>query len=449
MSTDTTKTAIKYSTIKTVSKEEHEKALEKYYGIRSYCQLIEEYYPLVPILYRLGDPIFVENEGFTSMVTYNGKLYIGYKLFMSMDYEHCCVFLVLHEALHILLMHLNPDRYRVFDHSLFNLATDIVIDQFFKPSMVIECFNQYNQIYPNYSCDPNLTMPERYNLPRGEDAIFYYNALLKKNLANLFKLFSKIRVCVCESEEHSHNGDSENQGENNIEGEGSLIPNITLDSPEMKSVIIEVMYNLLEQEKRSRGTVPGGILRPIEEYLRPRMPVDVSSYFHIRELIADQRERSYSRINRRTYNRGDLTIVYPSWIGYKNDVSVIVDTSGSMSDKDLKLAAGVIKRLMDDGLDVVLYSADTQIQSTKQIFSFVGSDSIFNFKGGGGTDMAAVILEVTNKHDPHVVVVITDGYTPWPTKPVNVPVIILLVRKDCIHEVPNWACVYVLSSSGS
>jgi len=59
--------------------------------------------------------------------------------------------------------------------------------------------------------------------------------------------------------------------------------------------------------------------------------------------------------------------------------------------------------------------------------------------GGGGTDMAAGIdsaLALTPQ--PDLIVVITDGWTPWPSEPPRVPVVAVLTQDDASVRPPDW-----------
>jgi len=89
-----------------------------------------------------------------------------------------------------------------------------------------------------------------------------------------------------------------------------------------------------------------------------------------------------------------------------------------------------------------VYAVDTQAQRlrgpiTKRI----------SLGGGGGTDMAAgVEAALTMRPSPDLVVVITDGLTPWPRYRPRCPVIVaLLPTPPTRPETPPWARVVALS----
>jgi predicted metal-dependent peptidase len=68
--------------------------------------------------------------------------------------------------------------------------------------------------------------------------------------------------------------------------------------------------------------------------------------------------------------------------------------------------------------------------------------------GGGGTDMGVGIKaadELTPRHG--AIVVLTDGYTPWPTTPPRGPCIVVLIGSggDVASRIPAWATVVHVS----
>ncbi len=84
--------------------------------------------------------------------------------------------------------------------------------------------------------------------------------------------------------------------------------------------------------------------------------------------------------------------------------------------------------------EVLLLSVDAEVHGGKQRLRRVAE---VRLAGGGGTDMAKGI-EAALEERPDLIVVLTDGHTPWPTTPPPVPVI---VACSTDVPVPEWATV--------
>jgi predicted metal-dependent peptidase len=131
-------------------------------------------------------------------------------------------------------------------------------------------------------------------------------------------------------------------------------------------------------------------------------------------------------------------MVLPSSVQPIPRVTVIVDTSGSVDQRDLGLSLDLIGNVLNgfrirDGLRVIC--GDESIGSVGQVFS----PKQVELAGGGGTDMRPLIAEAAQaKPQPGVIVVCTDGYTPWPSEPVGVPVVACITHESAMHAVPFW-----------
>lgn len=106
------------------------------------------------------------------------------------------------------------------------------------------------------------------------------------------------------------------------------------------------------------------------------------------------------------------------------DVAVIVDTSGSMSSEDLAQCmadvTGIVRATTPPGVarrPVRVIPCDNSpgdVQSVRHRADL----ALLELTGGGGTDMGAGIRSAVGlRPRPDVVVVLTDGATPWPARP--------------------------------
>lgn len=106
--------------------------------------------------------------------------------------------------------------------------------------------------------------------------------------------------------------------------------------------------------------------------------------------------------------------ILPALRSPQPEVAVVVDLSGSMAGRPamaaLAEAWGVVKAL---GLPVRGYAVDTQVHAVAVIRQREDLEKLNH--GGGGTDMREGI-RAADRSRPDVIVLLTDGYTPWPAE---------------------------------
>lgn len=134
----------------------------------------------------------------------------------------------------------------------------------------------------------------------------------------------------------------------------------------------------------------------------------------------------------------DDPVLRPALAAPTGHVAVVLDTSGSMGSDDHAQAFREIDAILTKavpGAPVTVLSVD---QDTQLIQSVTQARNITPV-GGGGTNMAAGI-ETAAETNPNAIVVITDGYTPWPeTPPPGAPTVIAaLTNPSRADRVPAW-----------
>ena len=99
-----------------------------------------------------------------------------------------------------------------------------------------------------------------------------------------------------------------------------------------------------------------------------------------------------------------------------------------MEKSDLALALGVIGNGLQSFPDLRslrVLAGDTAVACAKNVFRL----EQIEFSGGGGTDMAAMIVVAAEERPaPKAILVVTDGYTGWPPKPVGPRVVACLTQ---------------------
>lgn len=193
-----------------------------------------------------------------------------------------------------------------------------------------------------------------------------------------------------------------------------------------------------------RGTDPGDALRWVKETLEPRTPWEPLLAGAVRRAIgwaAGRGDYTYTRPSRRASSLPG--IVLPGQHRPVPRLSIIVDTSASVDDQLLARALGeidgAIAALGIPGANVTVYSVDAAVHTVEKVRR--GRDA--KLVGAGGTDLRIGLRAAADERPrPDVVVVLTDGGTPWPTTPPPAAAVIAAIlgrdRKD-LPRTPAWA----------
>lgn len=174
------------------------------------------------------------------------------------------------------------------------------------------------------------------------------------------------------------------------------------------------------QMARSAGKLSGELAALVGDILEPKVPW----YDLLRDYML-QNARDDETWNRR--NRRFQGVYLPTRHSERMGPMVFcADTSGSMwgSDKDLQRVCSEMAHCAEllQPSEIRVVWADVAVHG-EQVFE-AGEFEHKRLKpmGGGGTDMRIVLKHVEH-HDPMVVVLLTDGETPWPDREPPFPLI--------------------------
>ncbi|MBC8357003.1 MAG: hypothetical protein H8E66_33950 [Planctomycetes bacterium] len=213
-----------------------------------------------------------------------------------------------------------------------------------------------------------------------------------------------------------------------------------LDEADQEQLIHVTAKNVLERE---HGEESASHRRWANDILNP--PIDpaarlLSLVRRYCDLTFGIGERSYRRPSRRNSNP---RMALPSNVAPLPRITVIVDTSGSMSAEDLGLSLGMVRKVLNsfrirDGIKVI--TGDTQGQ-TKQLC--LSDPRRIELTGGGGTNMARIVAEVLQtKPQPQMILICTDGHTPWPAQDPGLPIVACLTNRRAtlpeVYQPPSW-----------
>ncbi|GAA4624230.1 VWA-like domain-containing protein [Actinoallomurus vinaceus] len=191
--------------------------------------------------------------------------------------------------------------------------------------------------------------------------------------------------------------------------------------------------------QRSRGTLPAGWRRWADQVLEPTVDWRRVLAGAVREAVAwaaGAVDYTYRRPSRRSAAlRG---VVLPSLRRPLPAVAIVVDTSGSMGEDELAEAlgevTGVLREVGAGGNRVTVLACDADVHAASR----VTSAQQVTLAGGGGTDMRIGIeAALALPERPGVVIVLTDGYTPWPEEPSSARLIAALIGEDAPPP-PAW-----------
>jgi predicted metal-dependent peptidase len=195
----------------------------------------------------------------------------------------------------------------------------------------------------------------------------------------------------------------------------------------------------IKEHTKARGDVPAGWQRWADEILAPVVDWRRALRASVRRGVADIAGRvdfTYRRPSRRAAALPD--VVLPSLRQPLPTVAVVIDTSGSMSDGMLAQVLGEVSGLLSsvgvgrNRLHVVC--CDAQAYQAQRVMN--AKD--VRLLGGGGTDMGAglaVAADLRPRAD--LIIVLTDGYTPWPPAPPSKAKVIVGLLAE--GSVPDWA----------
>jgi predicted metal-dependent peptidase len=217
-----------------------------------------------------------------------------------------------------------------------------------------------------------------------------------------------------------------------------------IDPLEAAAIRREAADAVLAADRREPGRVPGGLRRWASDEVQPVVDWRREFAALVRRAVYDTAGRVDYRQGRRNRRAAVVSpVVLPGLVRPVPSVAVVIDTSASLTGPELSVAVAEIRAIAaamgarHPGVTVL--AVDAQVQAVSRAAS--GRD--IELVGGGGTDMrkgldAAAAL----RPRPDVIVVLTDGWTPWPDRrPAGATVIIGLIGDEAAEPdaVPDWA----------
>jgi predicted metal-dependent peptidase len=335
---------------------------------------------------------------------------ISIKLCVNPDYwvgldEKTKLAVLKHELLHIVFFHLdNFDRFP--NKKLYNIAADLEINQYIEPEYKGEKWEglEYNQ-------EPF----KKLNLLSKQGTKYYYEQI---------------------QEEITKNPDGEiAQMMNGIEGDWHDLWETMegMSEAERKLISKQIDHQLKEiaseLSKKNRGLIPGELSQYINSLFEVKEPViDWKSY--LRRFSSQSTKvitkKSRHKPNKRFQDNPALKIKP------RKNTLVAIDTSGSVSDKELVEFFNEIYHIYKSGTDVTVVECDTQIQ---RVYQYKGKLEDLKVAGRGGTDFEPVFeYALKNKNKYNNLIYLTDGECTAPQTKILKPVLWVHSSKSDINN---------------
>lgn len=343
-----------------------------------------------------------------------------------------------HELCHLLHKHNERCEKLKLDRNLYNVASDMSING---DAVDIEISTKGLVRMPE-----TVILPEHYKLPNGKSAEWYYEQLMEKLESNQgtsrdgeekgqdgggSKENHKPGQDLSSSKKgegggpegagdtstgHRHQrcggcAGTPNPWENNESpGENGNIPR-GITPAEAKIIAVQVAYAAKRQ-----GNAPAGWKRWADEILEPPKvnPHELFKRTVMSRLgqVAGKLDYTYAYPSRRQFCVPQ--VVLPGMHAPQVRLAVVIDTSGSIGDKELGLEIAFLREVVKQVFvhETYVYSCDYAANLAGKVFSSHDIHRL-DIRGGGGTSMRNGVLKAM-ECKPSLIIVLTDGYTDWP-----------------------------------
>jgi hypothetical protein len=287
--------------------------------------------------------------------------------------------------------------------------------------------------------------PSALKLPDNELEEFYYTKLMErkeagdKGLKQLMEQVPKIPGCGdCGSCAHGVPAPYEPPTE--ARGTGDDPAATGLSTAEVDLITQQIAHDVQDFAGRQAGKIPGGWDRWATEKLTPKVNYMRWLRSTISNAVAEaegKQDYSWLKPARRQGAMGSR-FKMPGMTGYKPRVGTGIDTSGSMTGKQLSQCiaetSGLLRSLGYQE-KIVVASCDTKAHNVQTITRI---DQI-KLKGGGGTDMGVALATLTEYRPKlDIIILMTDCITPWPAERPKGAIVVVRIGEE--GTLPPWPC---------
>lgn len=358
-------------------------------------------------IFMLGKKTVVDN--FPTAATDGRDVVYGRTFVDSLD-DKGLAFVVLHEAYHVMLRHLTTWR-KLWDEDkqLANMACDYVINL----AIVKRDPNGNVVSMPTIGGKVVGLLDRRFDNMNAKQVF----DILKQDKKNGTGPFSP-------SNGDGQKGDGGGLDEHDWEGAQEL------PKEEQEKLAKEIDQAIRQGQivaQKMHGNKAGGLDRELLDLLQPKVDWRTLLREFVSAVCNGRDFSSWRKPNRRFLSHD---IIMPSLVSERVGHMVIgIDTSGSIGGPELAAflseVVAIAEQVNPDKVDLIYWDAAVaghEVYNSATLSTLVGSTKP---KGGGGTQVSALFdyVEKQLPIPPEVCIVLTDGYTPWPSKTPDYPVL--------------------------
>ena len=201
----------------------------------------------------------------------------------------------------------------------------------------------------------------------------------------------------------------------------------------------------IEQAVEGRGSMPGGFVR-WAKMAKKKTGIDWRK--HLRAKISTGINKAKGQqdfTQQKLRKRG--SILLPTMVAPQPKVAMVLDTSGSMGDRDIATSLRAVKEVFEvlrsgGASEIHVIACDARATEPLKLKAWNEEKVREILAGGGGTDMGVGLRAAAESVKPSITVVCTDGDTGWPgEKPKNAGKVIIALTRPSNWPTPEWASV--------
>lgn len=340
------------------------------------------------------------------------------------------VFILQHEILHVVLKHVM--RTGDMDNELFNIACDIVVNSYI--------------LYAANNDLKSITLSRygesMHKAPNGNEGSLYTAEEVYKMLQNSMPPSSSGASGGSGSGSGSGQRTGPGSGSGSGQGSGQFDDHSkwgSIADDDFEAQLDVNIKNAYEASQKGRGTIPAGLERMIGELVRPKTDWRTILTDFVQEEIVDY---SFAPPDRRFSESPFFLPDFNEKDEFVRDILFMVDTSGSMSSREITQAFSELKGAIEQfngKLEGWLGFFDASV-TPPQPFADINELEIIRPVGGGGTDFE-VIFDYVNEDmsDKNIasIIILTDGLAPFPDEEATSGIPVLwMINNDVVT--PPW-----------